>query len=120
MPYFPSTDINYPNDLPCPKMSSNSTKEALSFYSSKFQRRFSGIKNRRATVSFLCETRIQMLAFETFYFTTCNDGTRLFIADWELFEENSKKEFRFVSNFDVKHLGNEKYLISSIIEENSR
>ncbi len=120
MLYFPSTDIIYPNDLPCPRMTSNSVKEGLSFYSSKFQRRYAGLKNRRATVSFLCESRLQMLEFEKFYFTTCNDGTKLFQTNWKLFEEGTKKEFRFVSNFDVKHLGAEKYLVSSTVEENAR
>jgi len=120
MPFFPSTDIDYPADLPCPRMASNSATEGQSFLSSQLQRRQNNRRNRQFTASFVCESRLQMLDFETFYFTTLKDGTKLFLADWKIFNEGTKKEFRFMSALNVVFLGDDKFQVSASFQENTK
>ena len=112
-----ATNINYPIDLPCPRLSGNTNIPGNTFIRSQFDY---GIRQRKQYCSqygvgftFIAKSQIQMKAFKDFYYITLNNGVDSFLADWQIQGIDGTKEFRFSDVYDVTALGSNKFSISA-------
>ena len=112
--------INYPNTLPCPTLAGNAMSGGRTFLRSQFEystrQRGTFCNDYMLSFNFVAKDAAQMLDFKNFYYQTLNNGSKSFLADWEIEGSVSIKEFRFSSTYAVVNMGKSIYKITASFE----
>jgi len=110
----------YPVTLPCPNLAGNSMQGGETFTRSQFdhsiRQRKSYCADYGVAFSFTTESAAQMVLFREFYYSTLNNGSESFTAEWEIEGDTTEKKFRFSSMYKVSSLGKGIYRINATFE----
>lgn len=110
----------YPVTLPCPNLAGNQMQGGDTFIRSQFdhsiRQRKSYCADYSVSFGFTTMNAAQMVLFREFYYSTLNNGSSSFTADWEIEGDVTEKKFRFSSIYKTTHLGKGIYRITATFE----